>query len=148
MYVCVRTYVRTFLDEQERTVPVSSCQSVEIGGLEEYALCLIHSSNHQAQRDSFSWDGLEELHNVYATPWSSREVELFCEGVKRHGDHIRRVWQLIEDTKSLRETLDFYLRVYPYAQRCGVDKFLMIFKRGERASEGTYFFDVVRSPQQ
>ena len=109
-------------------MPVSSCQPVELGGLVEYALCLVHSYNHQVQLDGFHWDGLDEVHNVYATQWSSNEVEIFCEGVRRHGDHIRRVWQLLEDTKSLRETLDFYLRLYPYAQRSGIEKFLLIFK--------------------
>ena len=115
---------------------MSSCQPVELGGLVEYALCLVHSYNHQVQLDTFHWDGLDEVHNVYATQWSSSEVERFCEGVRRHGDHIRRVWQLLEDTKSLRETLDFYLRLYPYAQRSGIEKFLLIFKRAERAAQG------------
>ena len=115
---------------------MSSCQSAEMGGLAEYTLSLLHSSNHQASQDSISMDDLESVHNMYATQWSSGEVEIFCEGVRRHGDHIRRVWLLLEDTKTLRETLDFYLRVYPYARRCGVEKFLQIFRRAERAAEG------------
>lgn len=129
-------YEYLYLCEQERNVPLSSCQPVELGGLVEYALCLVHSYNHQVQKDNFHWDGLDEVRNGYATQWSSSEVEIFCEGVRRHGDHIRRVWQLLEDTKSLREVLDFYLRLYPYAQRSGIEKFLMIFKRAERASQG------------
>ena len=107
-----------------------------MGGLAEYALCLLHSSNHQASPDSITIEDLENVHNMYATQWSSGEVEIFCEGVRRHGDHIRRVWLVLEETKTLRETLDFYLRVYPYARRCGVEKFSQIFRRAERAAEG------------
>ena len=116
-----------------------------MGGLAEYTLCLLHSVNHQASLDSISLDDLENVHNMYATQWSSGEVEIFCEGVRRHGDHIRRVWLALEETKTLRETLDFYLRVYPYARRCGVEKFLQIFRRAERAAEGTVLCCVVLS---
>jgi hypothetical protein len=57
--------------------------------------------------------------------------------MKRFADNIRKVWQLLEESKTFREVLDFYHRVYPHAQRGGVPRLLELYRRAERATEGT-----------
>ena len=68
--------------------------------------------------------------------WSSADVSLFCNSIQRFGDNLRKVWLLFENSKTFKEILDFYHRMYPYTQRIGVKGFISIYRRADNAKAG------------
>jgi hypothetical protein len=68
--------------------------------------------------------------------WSSTDVSLFCSSIQRFGDNLRKVWLLFDNSKTFKEVLDFYHRMYPYTQRIGVKGFISIYRRADNAKAG------------
>ena len=119
-------------------MPVSSCQSVGVGELVEEALKLLKSSGMQHAQDVNAWESLRDESNHNEEKWKLSEVRTFCDGVRRFGDNMRKVWQLLSEFKTFREILDFYLRIYPHAQRGGVARLLDLYRRAEKAADGKW----------
>ena len=119
-------------------MPVLNCQSTSIEGLEESSLRLLHTWGYKVNtRETSWWEKIQDEHTQNTGRWKLSEVQRFCDGVKRYADNIRKVWQLLDDCKTFREVLDFYHRVYPHAQRGGVQRLLELYRRAERAMKGT-----------
>jgi hypothetical protein len=90
-------------------------------------------------RETSWWEKLRDEHTQDTGKWKLCEVQRFCDGMKRFADNIRKVWLLLEESKTFREVLDFYHRVYPHAQRGGVPRLLELYRRAERATEGNVY---------
>jgi len=128
--------VRVFDGRDELMVPPSSCIPFSVNYIEGL-LAITHNSNYVEVTPSLQ-DMI--MHNSdrhdFASNWSANEVAIFCNSIQRYGDNLRKVWLLFEKTKTLKEILDFFHRVYPYTQRIGVKGFISIFRRADSAKAG------------
>lgn len=128
--------VRVFDGRDELMVPPSSCIPFSVNYIEGL-LAITHNSNYVEVMPSLQ-DMI--LHNSdrhdFASNWTAKEVAIFCSSIQRYGDNLRKVWLLFENTKTFKEILDFFHRVYPYTQRIGVKGFISIFRRADNAKIG------------
>lgn len=85
---------------------------------------------------------LNSAHENKTHMWTADEAHAVSDGVRRYGDNLRKVWLLVEDTKTYQEVLDFFQLIYhPYSQRMGVRRLMDMFRRADRARNGETFSD-------
>ena len=72
----------------------------------------------------------DEKENV-EKPWTYEEVNIFCDGIRRFGDNLRRVASLLSDTRTLVDVIDFFHHIHPHCQRGGTGRVKSIYKRSD-----------------
>jgi len=74
--------------------------------------------------------------------WSYGEVKLFCEGMEKFGGDLGKVRSTLEKTRSMKDVVDFYYRIYPYCQENGIDGLLRVYEARDAVSMmGTFETD-------
>jgi hypothetical protein len=76
--------------------------------------------------------------------WSSDEVETLLDGMRRFGDDVKKVYNLLvanNDNKNsvartYSEVLAFYHFIFPHSHSIGARKVISLFNRAERAKQG------------
>ena len=68
--------------------------------------------------------------------WSYLDVKLFCEGMKKFGGDLRKIWFALDRRRTMKDIIDFYYRIYPYGRDGGAQKLLRIYEARDAALKG------------
>eukprot|EP01039_Chlorochromonas_danica_P003931 gene3931-4295_t len=131
----------------EEEIDVHSNQLLPIYGLtEDYLLPALHDKNLRSSLAEY-YDGI--FHRIYnyssidvddddeeAPRWTSREARLFSTAIKRHSDNVAKVWRLcFATTRSLKQVLDFYYRIYCTYLAAAPRKVFRVFSTADQLVE-------------
>eukprot|EP01041_Mallomonas_annulata_P003549 gene3549-7064_t len=137
-----RLLIKTELPDEIVVVTVfDGCQEYEV----PLSVCtpFIWSYSHadgdpKNPNDSITMSGAEMGHTVRVQTrsnrdlqWSLSEVQRFCDGIRRYRDDLRKIHPHLSNTRTYRETVDFFQRVYPHGRCGGARRLLRLFRRAQ-----------------
>ena len=109
----------------------------------------LHQNNYRIPNTEIEYNRMLDVvfKNLVPCPlstWSSDEVETILDGIRRYGDDVKKVYNLLvsnNDNKNnvvrtFSEVLAFYHVIFPHAHSIGARKVISLFNRAERASQG------------
>lgn len=137
--------VLSHLPNEEESLQTSSNKMIVYDGLQELSVPLRHVVE-------VAWDYDDPAHKELSTTgsfttttttaadrkvtsnsrdlvWTYAEVQTFCDGIRRHQDELQRIYPYLQKTRSYKQVVDFYNRIYSHGRCGGARRLLRIFRR-------------------